>query len=162
MTAITSRWGISGGSFYFLYFLVVLVCNEDVCVCVCVCVCVYTYTYICYMYVHVYRGFPSGSVVKNLPAMKEMRIQFLGQENSLGEEITHSSILPGTIPWTVESGRLQSIGSKRVRHYWSDWARTQTQVYRHTQVFTATLFIITKKKASQIFSSACSDILLAF
>ena len=86
--------------------------------CVCVCVCVYTYTYICYMYVHVYRGFLSGSVVKNLPAMKEMRIQFLGQENSLGEEITtHSSILPGTIPWTVESGRLQSRGSKRVRHY---------------------------------------------
>ena len=81
MTAITSRRGISGGSFYFLYFLVVLICNEYiyVCVCVCVCVCVYTYTYICYMYVHVYRGFPSGSVVKNLPAMKEMWIQFLGQ-----------------------------------------------------------------------------------
>ena len=29
---------------------------------------------------------------------------------------THSSILAGKIPWTGEPGRLQSIGSQRVRH----------------------------------------------
>ena len=29
---------------------------------------------------------------------------------------THSSILAWRIPWTEESGRLQSIGLKRVRH----------------------------------------------
>ena len=30
---------------------------------------------------------------------------------------SHSSILSWRIPWTEESGRLQSIGSQRVRHY---------------------------------------------
>ena len=29
---------------------------------------------------------------------------------------THSSILAWKIPWTEEPGRLQSVGSKRVRH----------------------------------------------
>ena len=42
-------------------------------------------------------GFPSGSVVKNLPAMQETqetRVQFLGQEDPLEEGMaTHSSIL---------------------------------------------------------------------
>ena len=32
---------------------------------------------------------------------------------------THSSILAWRIPWTEEPGRLQSIGSQRVRHDWS-------------------------------------------
>ena len=30
--------------------------------------------------------------------------------------VTHSSILAWRIPWTEEPGRLQSIGSQRVRH----------------------------------------------
>ena len=29
---------------------------------------------------------------------------------------THSSILAWEIPWTEESGRLQSMGSQRLRH----------------------------------------------
>ena len=29
---------------------------------------------------------------------------------------THSSILAWRIPWTEEPGRLQSMGSQRVRH----------------------------------------------
>ena len=29
---------------------------------------------------------------------------------------THSSILAWKIPWTVEPGRLQCVGSQRVRH----------------------------------------------
>ena len=29
---------------------------------------------------------------------------------------THSSILAWRIPWTEKPGRLQSMGSKRVRH----------------------------------------------
>ena len=33
---------------------------------------------------------------------------------------THSSILAWRIPWTEEAGGLQSIGSQRVRHDWSD------------------------------------------
>ena len=38
----------------------------------------------------------------------------------------HSSILAWRIPWTEEPGRLQSMGSWRVRHGWSDWACTHT------------------------------------
>ena len=55
--------------------------------------------------------------VKNLPAMQETWIQFLGWEDSLEKEMaTHSSILAWRIPWTEEPGRLQSIGSQRVGH----------------------------------------------
>ena len=53
------------------------------------------------------QGFPSGSVVKNLPAVQVTRVRFLGWEDPLA---THSSILVWKIPWTEEPGRLQSIG----------------------------------------------------
>ena len=44
-----------------------------------------------------------------------MRVQFLGQEDPLEEEMaTHSSILAWRIPWTEEHGGLQSIGSQRI------------------------------------------------
>ena len=33
---------------------------------------------------------------------------------------THSSVLSWRIPWTEKPGRLQSLGSHRVRHDWSD------------------------------------------
>ena len=53
--------------------------------------------------------------VENLPAMQEAWVQFLGQEESLEEEMaTHSSILVWRIPWTEEPGGLQSMGSQRV------------------------------------------------
>ena len=45
--------------------------------------------------------------VKNLPAMQETWVQFLGQEDPLEKETaTHSSILAKRIPWTEEPGRL--------------------------------------------------------
>ena len=61
--------------------------------------------------------------VKHLPTMRETRVQQLGQEDLLEKEMaTHSSILAWRIPWTEEPGSLQSIGSQRVRHNWSNWA----------------------------------------
>ena len=43
---------------------------------------------------HTIMGFPSGSVVKNLPVRQEMRVRSLGQEDPLEEEIaTYSCIL---------------------------------------------------------------------
>ena len=67
---------------------------------------------------YAYGGFPSGSVVKNLPAMHEpqkMQVWSLGWEELLEEGMTtHSSILAWRIPWTEERGGLQSIGSQRV------------------------------------------------
>ena len=50
-------------------------------------------------------GFPGDQMVKNLPATQETRVQSLGQEDPLEEEIaTHSSILGnpmdrGYSPW---------------------------------------------------------------
>ena len=65
-------------------------------------------------------GIPSGSVVKNLPATQELQetqVLSLGQEDPLEEGMaTHSSILAWRIPWTEDPGRLQSMGSQRVRH----------------------------------------------
>ena len=38
------------------------------------------------------------------------------------EMATHSSFLAWRIPWTEEPGQLQSMGSQRVRHNWSNLA----------------------------------------
>ena len=41
-------------------------------------------------------------LVKNLPAMQETRVQFLGLEDPLEKgKATHSTILAWRIPWTV-------------------------------------------------------------
>ena len=48
-----------------------------------------------------------------LPMQKtqEMRVQSLGREDPLEEEMaTHFSVLAWEIPWTEEPGRLQSMG----------------------------------------------------
>ena len=56
-------------------------------------------------------GFRSGSVDKNLPAMQETLVRSLSREDSLEKEMAaHSSTLAWRIPWTEESGRLQSMG----------------------------------------------------
>ena len=61
-------------------------------------------------------AFPGVSVVKNrLPVQEkqEMQVQSLSWEDPLEEEMaTHSSILAGTIAWTEEPGRLQSMHSQ--------------------------------------------------
>ena len=50
---------------------------------------------------------PIAQAVKNLPAIQETRVQFLGQENLLERETAaHTSILAWRIPWTEEPGRL--------------------------------------------------------
>ena len=63
------------------------------------------------------RTSPVAQTVKNLPAMQETLVQSLGWEDPLEEGMTtHSSILAWKIPQTEEPGRLQSMGSQRVRH----------------------------------------------
>ena len=53
--------------------------------------------------------------VKNLPAMQETQVRFLGWEDPLEKEMaTHSNILAWPIPWTEEPGRLQSTGSQEL------------------------------------------------
>ena len=44
-------------------------------------------------------------MAKNLPAMQETGVRFLGQEDPLEQEVaTHSNILAWRIPWTEEPG----------------------------------------------------------
>ena len=51
--------------------------------------------------------------VKNLLAMQETQVQFLGQEDPMEKEMaTHSSILAWRIPRTEEPGGLQCMGSQ--------------------------------------------------
>ena len=59
-----------------------------------------------------------------------------GQEDPLEEGLaTHSSILPWRIPWTEESGGLQSIRSQRIR------LSTDTRNSSHTHRFHIILFL---------------------
>jgi len=60
-------------------------------------------------------------LVKNLPAVEETRVRSLGWEDPLEKEMaTHSSILAWKISGTEEPGGLQSMGSQRVGHDWSN------------------------------------------
>ena len=48
---------------------------------------------------------------------QETQVRSLGWEDPLEKEIaTHSSILAWGIPWTEETGGLQSVESQRVGH----------------------------------------------
>ena len=52
-------------------------------------------------------------LVKSLPAVRETWVLSLGWEDPLEKEMAiHSSILAWRIPWTEESGGLQSMGSQ--------------------------------------------------
>ena len=56
-------------------------------------------------------------MVKSLPAVWETQVLSLGREDLMEKEMaTHSSILAWKIPWTKETGRLQSLGSQRFGH----------------------------------------------
>ena len=80
-----------------------------------------------------------GAAVKNLPAMPEWQViwvWYLGWEDPLERQMaTHFSILAWRIPWTEETGGLQSTGCTRVGDDWvtkhaQQWKTTD---YSHTQ-----------------------------
>ena len=56
-------------------------------------------------------------MVKNLPAVQETWVGFLGQEDPLEKGLaTHSNTPAWRTPLTEEPGRLQSMGSERIGH----------------------------------------------
>ena len=56
-------------------------------------------------------------MAKSLVVMQETWVQSLGLEDPLEKKMaTHSSTLAWKTPWTEEPGKLQSMGSQRVRH----------------------------------------------
>ena len=76
-----------------------------------------------------FRVYMVAHVVKNPPAIQEIQIQFLGQEDPLEKEmVTHSSILVWRIPWTEEPGRL------RVPKSWTRLSQTHTHTHTHTDI----------------------------
>ena len=78
------------------------------------------------------RDYPSDSEVKTPPVLQmtqEIRIQSLGWEDPLKEEMaTHSSIPAHKIARTEEPGKLQPIGSQRVCH---NWAHTNEKLFKN-------------------------------
>ena len=62
-------------------------------------------------------NFLGGSEGKDTPVVQETQVWSLGQEDPLEKGMaTYSSILAWKIPWIEKPGRLQSMGSQRVRH----------------------------------------------
>ena len=60
---------------------------------------------------------PVAQTIKNLPVTWETWLLSLGWEDPLEKGMaTHSGTLAWKIPWTEKPGRLQSLGSQRVRH----------------------------------------------
>ena len=58
--------------------------------------------------------------LSTLPTVWKTWVRSLGCEDPLKKAMaTHPSILAWIIPWTEEPGRLQSMGSQRVRHDWA-------------------------------------------
>ena len=83
-------------------------------------------------------------VVKNLPAMRETRVQPLGREDPLEKGMaTHSSILAWKSPWTEEPSKLQSMEWQRVGHNWlSVHACTHTHTHTHTGLIIPWLYFL--------------------
>ena len=64
-------------------------------------------------------------MVKNLPAVQEIGIPFLGQEDPLEEEMaTYSIILAGKIPWNEDPSRV--VKSHKELDM-TKWLNTNTQ-----------------------------------
>ena len=64
---------------------------------------------------HCMSGESIAQSVKNLPAMQETQVRFLGWEDPLEKEMaTHSSILAWKIPWTEEPSGLLSMDSQEL------------------------------------------------
>ena len=74
------------------------------------------HTYIHFIFLSI-RTSLVAQMVKCLPTMQKTQFRSLCQEDPLEKEMaTHSSTLAWKIPWTEESGKLQSIESQRVGH----------------------------------------------
>ena len=96
--------------------------------------------------------------VKCLPTMQETRVRSLGREVPLEKKMaTHSSILAWKIPWTEESGRLQSMGSQRVGHDWATSLHFTSSVIRVSSAYLRLLIFLLA-----ILIPACDSVNPAF
>ena len=71
---------------------------------------------------YIYHLMSLAQLVKNLPAMQETWVRFLGWEDPLEKgKAPHSSILAWRIPWTIQSMGLQRVGHSDTLHYTHDF-----------------------------------------
>ena len=93
--------------------------------------CLFTGVYLCHWASLV------AKMVMNLPVIWETRVWSLGWQDPLEKELTtHSSTLAWEIRWTGEPGRLESVGSQRVRHSWVTNTHAHTHAHTHTHTHT--------------------------
>ena len=92
-------------------------------------------------------GFPGGSAVKNPQETQEMRAGSQSWDDPLEKEvITHSSILAWRISGTEEPGRIQTMGSHRIRH---DWGHAHTPSHTHTHTRTIIIMLTCKCRGQE-------------
>ena len=61
------------------------------------------------------KGLPLAQMVKNLPAVQETQVQYLGWEDPLEKgKAAHSSILAWEIPWREKPSGLRSTEPKQL------------------------------------------------
>ena len=84
--------------------------------------------YILKQSIQIYVASLVAQLVKNLPAMQETWVRFMGREDPLEKEMaTHSNILAWRLPWTEEPGGLQSMGLQE----WDNDLATKPLPYRY-------------------------------
>ena len=88
-------------------------------------------------------GSPGGPVVKNLFAMQEIWVPSRVWKDPLEKEMaTHSSILAWKIPWTEDSGGLESRGISGVRHVWVTKQQQPKILFREFALAKKPIFIL--------------------
>ena len=88
-------------------------------------------------------------MVKNLPAVQEIRVQSLDREGPLEKGMaTHSSIIAWRISWTEEPGELQSMELQRIGYDWVTWLHF---ISLHFTSVSQLWFLFPLSKALKIF-----------
>ena len=71
-----------------------------------------------------------------------------------GNPLQYSVFLPGESPWTNVPGRLQSMGSQRVRHDW-ETKRAHTHTHTHTHTLRGRTVLESKDRAEALRKRNC-------
>ena len=93
--------------------------------------------------------------LKNLPAEQATQVRSLGWEDTLKKGMaTHSSILAWWIPWTEETGGLQSMGSQSVGH---DWITNTFIIIRQTCIEQSMWPLPLRKASLVVINLKCTE-----
>ena len=101
--------------------------------------CLYVFFYIACICVLIWASLGT-QLVKNLPAVQETLLWFLGQDDPQEEGMTtHSSLLAWRIPWTEEPGGLQFMGSQSQSQL--KWLRAAQHTHVNIQCLSLSLWL---------------------